>query len=162
MFKQVFNRSLKLAANANQIATRNLTTRVTMIPGDGIGPEVMEATKEVVAAVQAPIEFDEHPVSEIQGYTPTQLEECLASIRQNKVVLQGFVLASTKQKSKLNLQMMIRRELDIFANVSHVKSYDGIDTRYKNLDFIIFRETTEGEYCGEEHESVPVVWGLGF
>jgi isocitrate dehydrogenase (NAD+) len=154
MFKQALQKSLRVGT---QNVNRSLTTRVTMIPGDGIGPEVMEATKDVISAVQAPIEFDEHRVSEIHGYRERDLEDCLNSIRQNKVVLQGFILASTKQKTKLNLAMQIRRDLDIFANVSHVKSYDGVDTRYKNLDFIIFRETTEGEYCGEEHESVPGV-----
>merc|ERR1712038_165043 len=93
------------------------------------------------------------------GYDEKRVAECLESIKSNKVVLQGFILAATKQKmgKKLNLQMEVRRDLDIFANVSHIRSYEGVDTRYKNLDFIIVRETTEGEYCGEEHESVPGV-----
>ena len=134
--------------------SRPLSTKVTLIPGDGIGPEVMDATREIVEAVRAPIEFDEHRVSEIHGSRPEHVISCLESIHQNKVVLQGFILAGRKQKigQKLNLQMRIRRELDIFANVSHVKSFEGVNTRYKNLDIIIVRETTEGEYCGEEHE----------
>jgi len=154
MLKNALSKSLRLAQ-----ANRSLTTRVTLIPGDGIGPEVMDATREVISAVNAPIEFEEHRVSEIMGYDEKRVIDCLDSIKQNKVVLQGFILAGTKQKmgKKLNLQMEIRRDLDVFANVSHIKSYDGVETRYKNLDFIIVRETTEGEYCGEEHESVPGV-----
>lgn len=154
MFKQALTKLGRAATTQ-----RPLTTRVTLIPGDGIGPEVMDATKEVISAVNAPIEFDEHRISEITGYDEQKVQACLDSVKSNKVVLQGFILAGTKQKlgKKLNLAMEVRRDLDIFANVSHVKSYEGVDTRHKNLDFIVVRETTEGEYCGEEHESVPGV-----
>lgn len=138
---------------------RSLTTNVTLIPGDGIGPEVMDATKEVIAAVNAPINFEQHTISEIQGFSDAQKSELLDNINKNKLILQGHILAGKKQKmgEKLSLQMQLQRDLDTFARVSHVKSFDGVNTRYKNVDIIIVRENTEGEYCGEEHESIPGV-----
>lgn len=150
-------RMSRLKATAPKIAARNLTTKVTMIPGDGIGPEVMYAVKQVASAVSAPIEFEEFTLSEIQGYSQNKYDQVLESINTNKVCLQGFILASRRHSAtnKLNLQMQLRRDLNIFANASHIKSYEGLQTRHKNLDFVIVRETTEGEYCGEEHECVP-------
>lgn len=138
---------------------RTLTTNVTLIPGDGIGPEVMEATKEVIAAVGAPINFEEKSISEIRGFTDEQKSDLLDNINKNKLILQGHILAGKKQKmgEKLSLQMQLQRDLDTFARVSHVKSFDGVNTRYKNVDIIIVRENTEGEYCGEEHESIKGV-----
>jgi len=140
-----------------QLATRSLVTKVTLLPGDGIGPEVMAATKEVIAAVNAPIVFEEHRLSEIHGYTQQDLDNAVASMKKNKVVMQGFILASQKHdvNKKLTLAMQLKREMDIYANVSHIKSYEGLETRMKNVDFIVVRETTEGEYCGEEHECKP-------
>jgi len=123
---------------APKIAARNLTTKVTMIPGDGIGPEVMYAVKQVASAVDAPIEFEEHVLSEIQGYTDDKYNEVVNSINTNKVCLQGFILASRRHSAtkKLNLQMQLRRDLNIFANASHIKSYEGLQTRHKNLDLL--------------------------
>merc|ERR1712110_45710 len=151
--KKMLRRALTIASQ------RSLTTNVTLIPGDGIGPEIMDATKEVIAAVNAPINFEQHQISEIQGFSDNQKSDLLDNINKNKLILQGHILAGKKQKmgEKLSLQMQIQRDLDTFARVSHVRSFDGVNTRYKNVDIIIVRENTEGEYCGEEHESIPGV-----
>jgi isocitrate dehydrogenase (NAD+) len=55
------------------------------------------------------------------------------------------------------MQMQMNRDLDAFAHVAHIKSYNGVKCKHDNVDFVVVRETTEGEYCGEEHESVPGV-----
>jgi isocitrate dehydrogenase (NAD+) len=143
-----------VVSNLARSSKRALSTHVTMIPGDGIGPEVMAVTKEVVAATGAPIIWDEKPLSEIQGYTASDYHACLDSLKENKVCLKGFMLAGRKHdiNEKRTLAMQMRQDLGAFASVVHVKTFDGVQTKYKNLDFIVIRETTEGEYCGEEHE----------
>lgn len=143
-----------------QVLTRAASTKVTLIPGDGIGPEVMAATKEVLAALKAPIEFQEQQISEVErpGTYGDDIAAAVASIKQNKLCLKGHILAgrSTVQ-NKLSMQMQMNRDLDQFAHVAHIRSYDGVKCKHDNVDFVVVRETTEGEYCGEEHESVPGV-----
>merc|ERR1712071_735643 len=80
------------------------------------------------------------------------------SIKQNKICLKGHILAGRSTvHNKLSMQMQMNRDLDAFAHVAHIQSYKGVETRMKNVDFVVVRESTEGEYCGEEHESVPGV-----
>lgn len=135
------------------VTTRALTTNVTLIPGDGIGPEVMSATKELIAAVKAPVKFDEFPLSEIQGYTTDEYNALIENLKKNRVCLKGFILAGHKfkQDSQRSLITKMKQELNIFASIVHVKSFPGIRTRHQNLNFMVIRETTEGEYCGQEH-----------
>merc|ERR1711970_398429 len=135
------------------------STKVTLIPGDGIGPEVMAATQEVLKAVSAPIVFDVHQLSEVNADCEESIDKAVASIRANKLCLKGHILAGRSQSAqKLSMQMQMNREMDCYAHVAHITSYEGIEhTKHKNVDFVVVRETTEGEYCGEEHESVPGV-----
>ncbi|KAB0395052.1 hypothetical protein E2I00_020035, partial [Balaenoptera physalus] len=109
---------------------------VTMLPGDGVGPELMHAVKEVFKAASVPVEFQEHHLSEVQNMASEEkLEQVLSSMKENKVAIIGM------------------RKLDLFANVVHVKSLPGYKTRHNNLDLVIIREQTEGEYSSLEHES---------
>lgn len=87
------------------------------------------------------------------------LEQAINSIHKNKIALKGILSTpfSSLSGELQSLNMKIRRQLDLFANVVHVKSLNGIPTRHKNLDFITIREQTEGEYSALEHESVPGV-----
>merc|ERR1711879_39750 len=148
----------KLARQSITQSARCLATKVTVIPGDGIGPEVMKATKEVIKAVGAPVIFEEHQISEIQGYDENSINAAIESVKRNKVCMKGFILAGRSQSSeKVSLQMKLNKQLDTFAHVAHVHSYDGIKVKCPNVDFIVIRETTEGEYTGEEHEAVPGV-----
>jgi len=142
-----------------QRSVRNLATRITTIRGDGIGPEVLAATKEVIKATNAPVKFDDHSISEISGYTQDEYNSLISSLRKNKVCLKGFILAGRKfdVQHQETLAMQIRHDLGVFANAVHVKSHQGVKTKHKNIDFIVIRETTEGEYCGQEHECVPGV-----
>jgi isocitrate dehydrogenase (NAD+) len=143
------------------VAKRAVSTRVTLIPGDGIGPEVMACTQQVLAAVNAPVEFDTCQISEVsrQDTFAEDIAAAVESMRANKLCLKGHILAGRSQSTqKLSMQMQMNREMDCFAHVAHITSYEGIDhTKHKNVDFVVVRETTEGEYCGEEHEAVPGV-----
>ncbi|XP_043824883.1 isocitrate dehydrogenase [NAD] subunit beta, mitochondrial-like [Dromiciops gliroides] len=131
---------------------------VTMVPGDGVGPELMLAVKEVFKAAKVPVKFQEHHLSEVQNLASEEkLEQVLASIKKNKVAISGKIHSpmDTEYTGDLaSYNMQLRRKLDLFANVVHVESLPGYKTRHNNLDFVIIREQTEGEYSSLEHESV--------
>ncbi|XP_015787651.1 isocitrate dehydrogenase [NAD] subunit beta, mitochondrial [Tetranychus urticae] len=133
--------------------------KCTLIPGDGVGPELCQAVKEVLAAMQTPVVFEEMFLSEVNPTMSVPLEQAINSIHKNKIALKGILSTpfSSLSGELQSLNMKIRRQLDLFANVVHVKSLNGIPTRHKNLDFITIREQTEGEYSALEHESVPGV-----
>jgi len=132
---------------------------ITVIPGDGTGPELIHSLKDVFTAAAVPVDFDEVYVSEIGS--PHHVDEDLAvnSIYKNKVALKGVICSPLVHEGSVltTLNMRIRRKLDLFANVVHVKSIPGLETRHNNLDFVIIREQKEGEYSALEHESVPGV-----
>ncbi|XP_003411667.1 isocitrate dehydrogenase [NAD] subunit beta, mitochondrial isoform X2 [Loxodonta africana] len=132
---------------------------VTMLPGDGVGPELMHAVKEVFKAAAVPVEFQEHHLSEVQNIASEEkLEQVLSSMKENKVAIIGKIHTPMEYKGELaSYDMRLRRKLDLFANVVHVKSLPGFKTRHNNLDLVIIREQTEGEYSSLEHESAKGV-----
>uniref|UniRef100_A0A8C3UQA0 Isocitrate dehydrogenase (NAD(+)) 3 non-catalytic subunit beta n=1 Tax=Catharus ustulatus TaxID=91951 RepID=A0A8C3UQA0_CATUS len=135
------------------------TFQVTMLPGDGVGPELMHAVKEVFKAGNVPVTFDEHHLSEVQNTASEEkLDRVVDSMKESKVALIGKIHTPMEYKGDLaSYDMRLRRKLDLFANVVHVKSLPGYQTRHNNLDLVIIREQTEGEYSSLEHESVKGV-----
>ncbi|MGH0187740.1 UNVERIFIED_CONTAM: hypothetical protein FKN15_026272, partial [Acipenser sinensis] len=141
--------------------------KVTMVPGDGVGPELMTAVKEVFKAADVPVVFEEFHLSEVQNMASEEkLEQVLNSMRSNRVaikVLPGACgLACKLPESCVVLRrcsswVAAWRKLDLFANVVRVNSLPGYKTRHNNLDLVIIREQTEGEYSSLEHESVTGV-----
>lgn len=131
----------------------------TMIPGDGVGPELMQSVKDVFSAAGVPVDFEELFVSEVQPGQSCSVDEVTDSARKNRVCLKGILSSPITYEGSVlrTLNMRIRRELDLFANVVKVHSLPGFNTRHNNLDFVIIREQTEGEYSALEHESVPGV-----
>uniref|UniRef100_A0A8D0G1G9 Isocitrate dehydrogenase (NAD(+)) 3 non-catalytic subunit beta n=1 Tax=Strix occidentalis caurina TaxID=311401 RepID=A0A8D0G1G9_STROC len=135
------------------------TFQVTMLPGDGVGPELMHAVKEVFKAASVPVVFDEHHLSEVQNMASEEkLDQVVDSMKESKVALIGKIHTPMEYKGELaSYDMRLRRKLDLFANVVHVKSLPGYKTRHNNLDLVIIREQTEGEYSSLEHESAKGV-----
>lgn len=130
-----------------------------MIPGDGVGPELMYSVQEVFQAAGVPIEFEPLFLSEVNPVLSAPVEDVIASIRKNKICLKG-ALANPDYSASGDLQtinMKLRTGLDLYANVVHVRTLPGIKNRHKNIDCVIIREQTEGEYSALEHESVPGV-----
>lgn len=132
--------------------------KVTLIPGDGIGPEVTDATRTVIAATGVEIDWD------VQGAGADQLDEhgtplpekTLEAIRNSRVALKGPVTTPVgKGFRSVNVQM--RQELELYANYRPARSIPGIQSRYENIDLIVIRENTEGLYSGLEHVVVPGV-----
>ncbi|XP_015746564.1 isocitrate dehydrogenase [NAD] subunit beta, mitochondrial, partial [Python bivittatus] len=106
-----------------------------------------------------PVQFDEHHLSEVQNMASEEiLDRVLDSMRKSKVALIGKIHTPMEYKGELaSYDMRLRRKLDLFANVVHVSSLPGYKTRHNNLDLVIIREQTEGEYSSLEHESAKGV-----
>ena len=125
---------------------------VTLIPGDGIGPDLTDSVKEVVAALDVGIEWEiaeaGETVMEKEG-TPLP-ESVLESIRRNKVAIKG-PLTTPVGTGFRSVNVALRKELDLYANIRPALSLPGIETPHQNLDLILYRENTEDLYAGVEH-----------
>lgn len=132
---------------------------VTMVPGDGVGPELMDSVQAVLKSINAPLTFDQLHLSEVQHRTSTSLDNVVKSINKNGVALKGVISIPdiTYTGELQNLNQLFRNSLDIYANVIHVKSLPGVKSKHKNVDFVVIREQTEGEYTALEHESIKGV-----
>jgi len=129
---------------------------VTMLPGGGIGPELMAYVKEVFKYAGAPVDFeiiDLDPRAEDNE----DLGYAITSIKRNGVALKGNIETKSKSSGVLSRNVAIRNELDLYINILHVKSYPGVPARQKDIDIVIIRQNTEGEYAMLEHESVDGV-----
>ena len=146
-----------------------MTQTVTLIPGDGTGPEVTDSVKEVFEALGVDIEWEVaeagETVMEEEG-TPLP-DSVLDSIRRNKVGLKG-PLTTPVGAGFRSVNVALRKELDLYANVRPSMSLPGIDLPYKDIDLIIFRENTEDLYAGVEHmvgedaaESIKIITRAG-
>jgi isocitrate dehydrogenase (NAD+) len=128
-------------------------TTVTLIPGDGIGPEVTAATKQVVGSLGAGIEWEEHeagaPAIERHG-TPLPAH-VLESIMSNGVALKGPVTTPVGTGFR-SINVALRQELDLYASVRPCKHFSGVPTRHPNVDIVVVRENTEDLYEGIEFE----------
>ncbi len=132
-----------------------MSHRATLVPGDSIGPEVADATLLVLEATGVKIEWDEVVVGQraMVNYGTPLPSEAVERIRRNGVALKGRILGATAGVANPNVAL--RRALGLFAQVRPVRSLPG--SRYPDLDLVIVRETTEGEYAGLEHRVVPGV-----
>ncbi|GAA5847810.1 hypothetical protein JCM9279_006644 [Rhodotorula babjevae] len=133
------------------------TTNVTLIPGDGIGPEIAESVKEIFTTAKVPIKWEEVSVAPIlvDGVS-TIPADAISSIKKNTIALKG-PLATPIGKGHVSLNLTLRRTFNLYANVRPCRSVEGYKTAYDNVDTVIIRENTEGEYSGIEHEVVDGV-----
>ena len=128
--------------------------RVTLIPGDGTGPELTEATRRVLEATGVEIEWEvKHAGVEVMESAGTPLpEETLASIKRNRVALKGPITTPIGTGFR-SVNVALRHELGLFACVRPCKSYPGVRSRYTEVDLVLVRENTEDLYAGIEYES---------
>ncbi len=130
-----------------------MTHRATLIPGDGIGPEVIEASRRVIEATGVSIEWERKPMG-AGAFSRTGRAlpaETLDSIRASRVALKGPIetpVTSGLRSSNLEL----RRSLDLYANVRPCRLYPGVPSVYESVDLVVVRENTEGMYTGLEFE----------
>jgi len=135
-----------------------MTYRFCLIEGDGIGPEVMAAAVQVIEAVKVKIQWEKLLVGEkaISKYGTPLPPAALASIAQNKIALKGPV-ATPVAGGFPSVNVALRKEFNLYANLRPVKSFPGIVSRFQNVDLLIVRENTEGLYSGIEHKVAPGV-----
>jgi len=126
--------------------------KITLMPGDGIGPEITESVKTVIEAAGVPIRWEEYPVGEraLKEYGTPLPEPVISSIRENKVALKGPVTTEVAKGFK-SVNVSLRQIFDLYANIRPVVSLPGIKTLFRDIDIVIFRENTEGLYAGIEH-----------
>jgi isocitrate dehydrogenase (NAD+) len=125
---------------------------ITMIPGDGIGPEVMEAMQAVVNASGVEIEWEVVNAGEgvIEEYGTPLPDYVIESIKKNKIAIKGPVTTPVG-KGFRSVNVGLRQSLNLYANVRPVKTFKGVPCRYEDVDLIIVRENTEDLYAGIEH-----------
>jgi len=133
-------------------------TTVTLIPGDGIGPEVSQAAVRVLDAAGAELDFESHVVGTraLELYNNPLPDEVLESIRRNRVALKGPV--TTKVAGGFpSVNVQLRQKLDLYANLRPSRSLPSIPSRFAGVDIVVVRENTEDLYSGLEHVVVPGV-----
>ncbi|HSQ65767.1 MAG TPA: isocitrate/isopropylmalate family dehydrogenase [Polyangiaceae bacterium] len=133
-----------------------MSTKVTLIPGDGIGPEVCDAACRVIEAAGAKIDWDVQEagaaVADKRGSVLPP--EVLDSIRRNKVALKGPI-GTPIGKGFRSINVTLRQSLDLYANVRPVRSLPGLEPRFEGTDIVIVRENTEDLYTGLELMIMP-------
>ncbi len=131
---------------------------ITLIPGDGIGPEIVAATVRIIEATGVDIEWENHILGAQaqEKYGTTLPESTIESIKRNKVALKGPQMTPIG-KGFTSVNVGLRKALDLYANVRPIKALPNIECRNPGLDLVIIRENTEGLYSGLEHIVVPGV-----
>ena len=133
-------------------------TTVTLLPGDGIGPEVSNAAVRVLDAAGAEIEWERHiaGAEALEKYGNPLPPEVLESIRRNCLALKGPITTQVGKGFK-SINVQLRQELDLYANLRPSRSLESIPSRFEGVDIIVVRENTEDLYAGLEHIVVPGV-----
>ncbi|MFZ1700776.1 MAG: isocitrate dehydrogenase (NAD(+)) [Pyrinomonadaceae bacterium] len=131
---------------------------ITLIPGDGIGPEITAATVRVIEATGVEIDWETQILGAqaLEKFGDTLPETAIDSIKKNKVALKGPVMTPVG-KGFTSVNVGLRKALDLYSNVRPVKALPNVPCRYPELDLVIVRENTEGLYSGIEHMVIPGV-----
>ncbi|HET7216932.1 MAG TPA: isocitrate dehydrogenase (NAD(+)) [Vicinamibacterales bacterium] len=131
---------------------------ITLIPGDGIGPEVTEAVVRIFKTAGVAIDWERHDagVMAFKRFNKSLPAELLESIKRNKVALKGPVTTPIAE-GFTSVNVGLRKALDLYANLRPVQNLPGVASRFQNVDLVIVRENTEDLYSGLEHEVVPGV-----
>jgi isocitrate dehydrogenase (NAD+) len=132
--------------------------KVTLIPGEGIGPEVATAVKRVIDASGVQIEWEELAARTDSATEAGQLvnQGAIDSVRRNRVALKGPTGTAIAGGAP-SVNVALRKTLDLYANLRPVKNLPGVNSRFQNVDIVLVRENTEDLYSGLEHEVVPGV-----
>jgi isocitrate dehydrogenase (NAD+) len=133
--------------------------KVTLLPGEGIGPEVSSAVRRILEAAGVQIDWeviDARAVATAADASQVVNEKAIESVRRNGVGLKG-PMATAVAGGARSVNVALRKTLDFYANLRPVKNLPGLKSRYDNVDVVIVRENTEDLYSGLEHEVVPGV-----
>uniref|UniRef100_A0A1I8HCA8 Iso_dh domain-containing protein n=2 Tax=Macrostomum lignano TaxID=282301 RepID=A0A1I8HCA8_9PLAT len=137
--------------------------RVSMIPGSGIGPELMAVVKQTLLAARAHVDFEELQTSAEGAVTPEEMRRIVMSIQRNGVALKGNLESLEASTDFISIggaaakNAQLRAKLGLFAYVQRCKSIEGLPTRHRDIDILVVRQNTEGEYNQLEHFNVDGV-----
>lgn len=128
-----------------------MAKKITLIEGDGIGPEIVSSVKEIFLAANVPVEWEEENAGQTTLQSKGELipKSLVNSLEKNKVALKGPITTPVGGGFK-SVNVQLRQKFELYSNVRPCKSIPGLKTRYENVDLIIFRENTEGLYSGLE------------
>jgi isocitrate dehydrogenase (NAD+) len=148
--------STKLVASLNMIPP--MTHKITLLPGDGIGPEVANAATQIVEASGVSVEWEEFAAPLKDGVRIGEFprEEAVESVRRTHVALKG-PMATAVAQGPPSINVALRKELDLYANLRPVRNVAGVSSRWSGVDLVIVRENTEDLYAGLEHTVIPGV-----
>jgi isocitrate dehydrogenase (NAD+) len=132
--------------------------KVTLIPGEGIGPEVAAAVRRILQAAGVQIDWEEVEARAEKASASGQFvtEGAVESVRRNRVALKG-PMGTAVAGGAPSINVALRKTLNLYANVRPVKNLPGVRSRFENVDVVLIRENTEDLYSGLEHEVVPGV-----
>ncbi|UOQ66094.1 isocitrate/isopropylmalate dehydrogenase family protein [Hymenobacter volaticus] len=124
---------------------------ITLIPGDGIGPEITKAVTDIFTAAQVPVQWEEQNAGQTTFDQSGELipQALLSSLEKNRVALKGPITTPVG-KGFRSINVTLRQKYDLYQNVRPSKTTEGIKTRYEGIDLVLFRENTEGLYSGLE------------
>lgn len=135
-----------------------MSHKVVLLPGDGIGPEISEALKDVFSAAGAPIKWivKKAGLAALDDGDSVLPEDTVKAMRYHEVSLKG-PCTTPIGKGFTSVNVQLRQKLNLFAALRPVRSLDGVETRFKNVNLMVIRENTEGLYSGIENEVTPGV-----
>merc|ERR1712013_80656 len=147
---------LKRISPVVKTASRSMSSdirTVTLIPGDGIGPEIAASVQKIFAAAEAPIAWDPVDVSPVKNPDGTMgiPQTAIDSVNTHKIGLKSPLMTPVG-KGFRSLNLALRKEFSLYANVRPCKSIEGFKTLYDDVDVVTIRENTEGEYSGIKFE----------
>ena len=125
--------------------------KVTLIKGDGIGPEIIQSVKDIFQAADVPVEWEEQNAGQSALDESGELipKSLIDSINANKVALKGPITTPVKEGFR-SINVQLRQMFDLYQNLRPCKSTPGVNSRFENVDLVLFRENTEGLYSGLE------------
>src|SRR5688572_17346216 len=131
---------------------------ITLIPGDGIGPEISEAVRNILQAANVPIQWEVYEAGQqaLVKFGDVLPGRVLDSIIRNRVALKG-PLTTPIGEGFASINVTLRRTLNLYANTRPIRNIPGVESRFSGVDLIVIRENTESLYSGIEHVVVPGV-----
>jgi isocitrate dehydrogenase (NAD+) len=144
--------------NARENEDGAVKYEITLIPGDGIGPEVTKPVLKIIKAAGVAVDWDVHQAgaAALKKHGTTIPQKLLDSFERTKVALKGPVTTPVGE-GFASVNVELRQGFDLYANLRPVENLPGVKARYENVDLVVVRENTEGLYSGIEHEVVPGV-----
>ncbi|KAI1714591.1 isocitrate/isopropylmalate dehydrogenase domain-containing protein [Ditylenchus destructor] len=127
---------------------------ISVMPGDGIGPEMIGHLERIFTFAHIPVDFEMLPLSS-QQTNVEDLDYAITSIKRNGVALKGNIETKFDDPQFKSRNMQLRRILELYANVVHAVTIPTVPSKHKDIDIVMIRENTEGEYSGLEHETQP-------